>query len=76
MKNKTSLNEKKSSKDCSCQGQDHGHCHCGKPIFFGLILLVVGAMLESGYTFAQVLMLIGGIMIVKGILLTAMRKDK
>ena len=80
MKNKPSMNEKKNSKGCSCQGQgqdhDQVHCHCGKPIVIGLVLLAVGAMLQSGYTFADVFMLLGGIMIVKGILLIALGKNK
>jgi hypothetical protein len=76
--NKASLNETNESKECGCSGHEmsHGHCHCKKPIVIGLVLLAAGAMLESGYNFAQVIMLIGGIMIVKGIILTAMRKDR
>lgn len=78
MKNARLTKETKSSGYCSCHGgdHDHGHHYCEKPIILGLALLVIGVALERGYKFPQVIMLIGGILIVKGILALMLGKPK
>ncbi len=56
----------------------HYCCHGrgGKPVFIGLTLLVIGLLLNYKYSLSEVFMLIGGILIVKGILVMIFRKDK
>lgn len=51
-----------------------GH-HGGKSLLFGLAVLIVGLMLQNRYTLPDILVLLGMILIVKGILLMVFRKE-
>lgn len=63
-------------------GDYHEHwCCCGshhgkKPLFIGILLLVIGAAWANKYSMPEILMLVGGILIVKGLLIMLFRKDK
>lgn len=48
--------------------------HGKKPIFVGFMLVVIGWALNSNYSFPDVLMLVGGILLVKGLLV--MQKER
>ncbi len=67
MKNDPS--RKKTEEMCCCC-----HMHGKKPIFIGLMLLIAGLALNYGYSLTDALMLIGGILIAKGILVMIFRK--
>lgn len=50
--------------------------HSGRSIVIGFMLLVIGLMLENGYSISDIMVLTGGIFIVKGILAMLFKKNK
>lgn len=76
VKNKTAKKEEiKAEYGCCCFGHGYGYGYGKKPIVIGIMLFVIGAALANHYTFPEVLMLVGGLLIVKGILIAAFKKD-
>lgn len=53
----------------------HTHCCCGGRLIGGIILLAVGIAIELGWSFGQTLILIGGILVVKSLLLKANKRE-
>ncbi len=53
----------KDMSDCCC------HMHGKKPLFLGFMLVVIGLALNNNYSFPDVLILIGGILLVKGLII-------
>lgn len=53
----------------------HHCCHHGRPVFFGIILLVIGLMLRYGYDIAAVLVVVGVLLIAKGLLFKFKMKE-
>lgn len=62
----------KAEKDACCH--DHAHC-CGGKILWGLILLVVGLAIKYNFDFADILILVGALLLVKGIVIKSMMRD-
>lgn len=54
-------------------------CCCGQPskksLIFGIAVLVVGLMLQNQYTIPDILIVIGGILVVKSLLMMVVKKD-
>lgn len=49
--------------------------HCRKSLLFGIMVLVVGLMLQNKYTVPDILVVIGIILVAKSLLMMAFRKE-
>lgn len=63
-----SINETKEMCGCCCH-------HGKKPLFIGLVILIIGLLLQNDYSLPAILMFIGAILIVKGVLVAIFKKD-
>lgn len=51
-------------------------CHRGrKPLFIGLVILIIGLLLQNDYSLPAILIFVGAALIVKGVLVAIFKKD-
>ena len=49
--------------------------HCKKSLLFGIMVLVVGLMLQNKYSIPDILVVIGIILVAKSLIMMAFRKE-